>query len=387
MDKAGRIIRLLLVHSLNESVGGMEVHQTSFIKYFFCSSERKGKTFNGIIENKDNTYTVYFLENNNLSTELSFLKLQDLIKYLLIKFKENILFFLNDAWWIEELPTLRKEIPSCRLIMRTGGNDIEYAPWHHPGYTYKERRLLWSQIINLLDFIIANSDFTVNRLLNLNINKDIIIKIRGGVDNILANYAKEHKKELRIELISLFGIKDEYIISFASRFVPFKGIIGALTALRKSNIYNKVHILIMGEGVLEPEIRSWLYNNMEKEKYTFLGKTDNINVIKNLAASDLTVNASLEYETKTDDGLYIHTETMGRTMMESICAGTPILATNVGGTKELFDECGYIGKLVMPNMASLIEGFDSVPQIIKNKVITGCNYSWEYIFKKYEELI
>lgn len=72
--------------------------------------------------------------------------------------------------------------------------------------------------------------------------------------------------------------------------------------------------------------------------------------------------------------------------MESICVGTPILATNVGGTPELFDECEHIGMMVSPQIESLVQGFNMLPNILGKKVSFAPDYSWRHVFNSYEKL-
>ena len=387
MEKDCHRIGFFLVHDLNAQIGGMEVHQKYFIHHFFYSAPSTKVMFEGIIENKENSYTLHNYKNGScvgVFQKMNILELKD----LLLSYESNdFLFFLNDGWWIQEIPFLRTNFPGCRIIMRTGGNDIELAPWNEGNYNYLERRIMWSRCINSLDYIIANSDFTIRRLERLGIRKEIIIKIRGGVDMDLAKRLYARKKKLREKVRKTLGIQHKYIIAFACRFVPFKGVKEALQAFCCSEVKKDSYLLLIGHGYLLDEIRNWTKCNIDHGQFTFTGGISNNEVMHYLAASDITINPSQFQKTKSGEGWYYHTETMGRTMMESISVGTPLLATNVGGTNELFSECDYIGEIVEPDVESLKRGFELIPYILQRKVIAEIDYGWDTLFSLYENQI
>ena len=298
----------------------------------------------------------------------------------------NFVFFLNDPWWIEDVPLMRDIFPSSLIIMRSGGNDVEKAPCNLGAYPYKERRNKYKEFINMMDHIIANSEFTINRLKRLGIEDNKIIKIRGGVNTQKAHNIKsqnELKDKLRKELLQY----KSFILLYASRFVEFKGIIESLHALTHSKIADDVMIIFVGDGPLRHKIEEFCRSHFSASQYLFLGVADNDTVLKYMAVSDVVINASLELTRKSDDGEYIHTETMGRSMMEAISVGTHIIATDVGGTRELFQENEGIGFLVKTPSNSLSDAFNSITQIINIPIKIKEDYSWKYVFNEYEKLI
>ena len=78
---------------------------------------------------------------------------------------------------------------------------------------------------------------------------------------------------------------------------------------------------------------------------------------------------------------------MGRSMMEAINVGTHIIATDVGGTRELFTENEGIGYLVKPATYSLTDAFNSIRHLTSISLKLGKDYSWQHVFSEYKKLI
>ena len=179
----------------------------------------------------------------------------------------------------------------------------------------------------------------------------------------------------------------QYILLYACRFVEFKGIKESLLALSLSEIANEVRIVFLGDGPLKGEIEDFCQFHFSSSQVYFVGVVDNDMVLKYMAASDVVVNCSIELRRDSGDGSYIHTETMGRTMMEAISIGTHIIATDVGGICELFQENSGIGMLVAPNIMSTTAAFNKIPQMKKELITQQTDYSWNRVFTEYETII
>lgn len=383
METENKYIGIFFVNSINPDIGGVETHQNAFVDFFFSGNHN----FRYIVA-KNGKGAIIFDCNKSLN-KLSIISTttdQDKVAEWLNKAidSKNIVFFLNDPWWIEFVPTIRKMFPMSLIMMRSGGNDVEKAPFNIGCYSYQERREKYRGYINTMDYIVANSDFSVNRLLTLGIKGEKIVKIRGGVNTntintiIQANNLEKIKK-------SLLSNK-KYIVLYACRFVKFKGILESLLALSLSEIKNEVKLLLIGDGPLKDNIEEFCRVNFESDQYQMIGKVDNTRVLKYMMVSDIVVNSSIELKQQSGDGWYIHTETMGRTMMEAISVGTHILATNVGGTYELFFENDNIGLIVNPDITSLINAFNSIPKLILKPLKQLTDYSWNFVFSEYNKI-
>lgn len=377
--------RVFLVHNINPGIGGMESHQKAFVEYFFY----RKNMFNYIIEKNGVGAKVYeYNKDFRMLKPVITLDYQNLVYEWLKEQNSNVtfVFFLNDPWWIEDVPLMRNIFPYSLIIMRSGGNDVEKAPCNQGIYPYKERRNKYKEFINMMDHIIANSEFSINRLKRLGIKDNKIIKIRGGVNTQIADNIKSQNElngKLRKELLKY----KSFIVLYACRFVEFKGIIESLYALTQSNIADDVMIIFVGDGPLRHKIEEFCRSHFSASQYLFVGVAENDTVLKYMAVSDVVINASLELTRKSDDGEYIHTETMGRSMMEAISVGTHIIATDVGGTRELFQENEGIGFLVKTTSNSLTDAFNSISQILNIPIKIKEDYSWNHVFNEYEKLI
>lgn len=386
MQKRNQITGLFFIHSKKCGIGGMETHQNAFIDYYITNRHQSMVRFNYIIENENNIFVVNKYLNGNLIKEKRYQCFSELLLFIQNIGEDIILLFLNDGWWIEYIPEFRKSIHKCFIFMRSGGNDAEIAPWNIGKHTYSERRKLWKKCINKLDYIIANSDFSVNRLLKLGVNPMIIKKIRGGVNEYVCTDVKNRKVELRKQLRRRLNIQQRLIFTFACRFVPFKGILQALNCIKQSSLQDSCHIILVGSGKLLPEIKRWCYLHLNDSQYSIMGELSNEETLYIIGSSDVLINASIECLTHSGDGIYIHTETMGRTMMEAISVNTKILATNVGGTEELFKENKGIGLLVPSNENSIICGLNTIESTLEETACQINNYSWNSVFANYNKL-
>ena len=379
-------IGIFLVHSLNNcGIGGMETHQQAFIHRYVQNPIHRKAYFPYIIENEGLHFIFHDFSKETKYRKLELFDLHDLLFFL----KEQVTFsiiFLNDGWWIESVASFKTAFPLSHIYMRSGGNDIELAPWNNGTFSYKQRRLLWKYSINKLDFIIANSDYSVSRLISLGVNMHKIVKIRGGVNKVLCSECMAKKDSLRKELVNHLGIVQQFIVIFATRFVPFKGIFLALNCIKKSRNADNCHLLFVGSGQLELELKEWCSKNFSLNQFTFWGETSNEDTIRLIASSDVLVNTSIYLNRQSGDGNYHHTETMGRSMMEAISVGTKIIATNVGGTNELFSENQYIGYLSDLDEQSIISAFNMVESIINEQTYQIPDYSWERVFELYDNM-
>lgn len=380
------MVGVFFVHSIKPDFGGVETHQKAFINHFFI----QGNQFDLIVEKNGIGCNVY-MYSSAVSDFVTVASLDDhmsLYKWLNDKYNTgHYIFFLNDPWWIEDVPIMRSSFHESLIIMRSGGNDVEKAPCNLGIYTYDVRRNKYKDFINTLDYIIANSNYSILRLERLGVNKKRILKIRGGVNTLAIDELKSKKnnsiKDLRNELL----LGKQYILLYACRFVEFKGIKESLLALSLSEIANEVRIVFLGDGPLKGEIEDFCQFHFSSSQVYFVGVVDNDMVLKYMAASDVVVNCSIELRRDSGDGSYIHTETMGRTMMEAISIGTHIIATDVGGICELFQENSGIGMLVAPNIMSITAAFNKIPQMKKELITQQTDYSWNRVFTEYETII
>lgn len=371
-----------MVRKLDCGIGGMESHQRAFYTFFLAQSGRKRFLFKYVVERADYGFKVSWYTDGGKLLGTRSGQLTRLKEALTVSPNETLLFFFNDGWWIEQVGLLRGMFPDSKMLIRVGGNEIGLAPWSRGQLSYEERRRLWRRELNRMDYIIANSEYTVLALRQLNITHPRVVKIRGGVNERLCRTLREKKNLMKQDLRMRLGITKRIVLAFACRFVPFKGIIPALSSLSNTELFKDCFVILMGSGILQEEILTWCENHLDHTQFAYLGERPNEDVLKVLAAVDILLNPSLYLKTNSGDGVYFHTETMGRTMMESLTVGTKVFATDVGGTAELFDECQGAGVLVKPDCSSVQAGFERIEDSLQQPM-TIVDYSWEAVFGHY----
>ena len=363
-------------HFPYETFGGMEAHcnalaewikeETSFELILISMSAKKMKTITGEHD---------FVSKDSLISTICSLELDN-----------TSIFFFNDGYWIEWIENIRKNFPRNIFFFRSGGNDLMYAPTHEMNLPLSDRRKTWVDTFNNnINHVIINSSFSQRNFELCGVNKSILVKLRGGVDYKFCKELMANRKERRDSFVKTHNIpKETKILCICSRFVPFKGIDKALSAISILNNL-KIHLILVGDGPEKEKILQFCDNHLIP--YTYVGAQHPKKALEYECLSDVLLNTSILFCKKSGNNTYIHTETMGRSMIEAITLGIPIVATDVGGTRELFvenkgKEIGVLCTDNIKSIASAIEVASKMP--VKNNV--GSKYDWGYIFRRYMEL-
>lgn len=197
-----------------------------------------------------------------------------------------------------------------------------------------------------------------------NIPQDKIEIIPNGVDTSIFNLNANNPK-----VLNKYDIKGKYIL-FVGRLVHFKGIDYLIEAMK--SIENE--LLIVGKGPYEEKLKQ--LKNVRQ-----LGYVDDEVLATLYSNASVTVLPS------------IYQESFGMTLIESMACGTPVVATELPGVKEV----AQLGGATVPIKDPL-----SLQKAIKNVMnsdfdeqrlheIASNNFSWESISKKvlgvYESLL
>lgn len=358
---------VFFTNTLFPGIGGMEMHQFEImkkVKYIFTRDE------------EFSVYRKHHLEKNTDSFADVVRLLHELIE------QEHIQFFIfNNLSWINYIRGLRDSFPFAKIIIRSGGNDILRAPIDNDNISLPDRQRYIRDIINsYVDVLVVNSDFSYLRNLKLGIYPEKIKKVRGGVSN-------------RIKWYSLFSwyraffIRTKYrigkkiILTYAGRFQEFKGILDFLNFI-PNEVVQKVHIFLAGKGPLLNKVCTLL--GEKGISYNYFGELENSQVLKYISVSDYLLNPSKNVKRFFGSDYYIHTETMGRSMMEALSLNIPLIASDVGGIPELF--------LENVNYGYVIKSYEDVSTILislskKKKKIKTPDYSWNNVFSFYRSLL
>jgi glycosyltransferase involved in cell wall biosynthesis len=129
-----------------------------------------------------------------------------------------------------------------------------------------------------------------------------------------------------------YGIRKEYTLSYAGRLAPEKsaGLLLDISRNMPSQLADKVHWLIVGDGPMREQLESEAPDNM-----TFTGYLKGEKLAEVYSASDLFIFPSA-------------TETFGNVVLESLASGTPVIGADSGGVKSIIQD-GLTGQLCKPH--------------------------------------
>lgn len=358
---------ILLADKLPPEIGGMEIHAKYFVEHF----------------SKDSELTI--ISNRNGKEVIVNTKYQTIKEILLLDFLKSFenkkcIVFYNSGYWIEKFTAIKLLLKNAVFLYRTGGNEINKASLSLEIDSHSERQDYWVKTINRsIDILIANSQFTKQRLIDLGIQNQIIQIISGGIDTANIQKAIDKISETR----NLLNCNEsDTLIVCCCRFVPYKRTDFLLRAFK--HLPRQYKIVLVGDGELIESART-----MAKEQslnVQFLGRLINEETLNIIAAANVYCQASTDLILNVKGGNYVHTEGMGRSLIESICCGTRVVVTNCGAISEFINsENGTLVEGDEKEFAKQIEYTLSLPKIEESHKQSYCNeYSFKNIFIQYE---
>lgn len=143
-----------------------------------------------------------------------------------------------------------------------------------------------------------------------------------GVD--VAAYARAAAAGERERLRAALGVPDEaFLIVMVAEFIPRKrhaDLLRAVAAAGDAPGGRAIHLALAGQGPLEASVRELARTLGVAERTHLLGYRDDVPAL--LRAADLLVLPSVQ-------------EGLPRTVLEAMCAGTPVLASDIRGVRDL----------------------------------------------------
>ncbi|MDF2866693.1 MAG: hypothetical protein K0S11_163 [Gammaproteobacteria bacterium] len=354
---------LFFADRLPPLIGGMEMHGRYFIEHF---SDHKSLPLTGIVTKTPNGEDCLIAKNHKYVIDIE--KLPTLVK-------PDILFF-NSGKWIEELIELRHLFPSAYFIYRTGGNEILKAPLARQAiFEHKLRQAYWASSLNqAIDLLITNSNFTEARLREIGI-KCAFARCIGGVNPTALKSKSSIQNNSPLRLFC------------AARFVAYKNHELLLSVFHELILRGQdICLHLAGDGPLLDDIKRQVKAYKLESVVKFLGALDNEAVCQEITSADVYIQLSTDYLTKVPGGTYIHTEGMGRSILEALSAGTFVIAGKSGALPEMVSEDR--GLLVDVNDRTAIT--DKIEQTLKqlpSKLPPIEDYSWANLFSRYEEIM
>lgn len=352
---------LFFADRLPPQTGGVEMHARYFIEHFahhrhFPLAATITKNFEG----QD------CLVTNEGCSHISLKKFST--------HSEPAFLFFNSGRWIEGLTLIRQLFPKAIFLYRTGGNEILKAPLIHQNIPdHCERQSFWVNTLNCtIDLMITNSEFTEERLRKLGIECRFK-RFVGGVNSAALTPSS---------MVS----PGQITIFCAARFVPYKNHSLLLTVIRKLVERGcKIQVRLAGDGPLLEQAQEQVVSQNLTSIVQFLGVLDNEDVCREIASADIYMQLSKDQVTEVAGGSYIHSEGMGRSILEALTGGTFVVAGRSGALHEIVT----MDKGCLVDLEDANQIADTVEQVIRNGIGRrpySDSYCWTKIFKGYEEL-
>ena len=248
---------------------------------------------------------------------------------------------------------------------------------HSKGSSLNKRVI---KVLNNVEKVIANSEYTKNLALTIGVNKDKIIVINPGVDPV-----KELNKKSVEKVESLLKIKTPRLITI-SRFDKRKNHEKTVMALRNlKQLYPDIVYICIGYGDEENNLKKLVKElGLESQVMFFKDITNNL---KNalLAQSDIFVMPSIIYKTSV--------EGFGIAYVEAAQHGVPSLGGKDGGASDAIDH-NNTGLICDGN--DLEDIYSSLNSMIENKKYLefGKNskeyvgkFQWHKILEEYKKIL
>lgn len=347
---------LFFADKLPPATGGVESHGKYFIEHF----------------SKHPAYVFHIITKDPIGQDILIQagrSPQVVSKHTISQMAVDLVFY-NSGAWIEAFSLHKQLWPQAQYIYRTGGNEILKAPLvDNFVYEHSARQRYWVEQLNAtIDILITNSKFTEQRLQALGITCKFV-KVVGGA------YSQPLEKPVRS--IPLF-------VS-AARFVPYKNhqlLVDIFYVLHQRGF--KYHLKLYGDGILLSKIEQLVCNYKLQDKIELLGAVDNHLVCREIAQADFYIQLSQDILTPVPGGNYLHTEGMGRSILEAIAANTFVIAGKAGALDEIVTASnGILLDLTYPEkIVQTILALGYNPPLVTNKV----DYSWEGVFSKYDTI-
>lgn len=190
-----------------------------------------------------------------------------------------------------------------------------------------------------------------------------------GVDTKIFN-----PKKYDLSIKTKYEIDGKFLL-FVGRLAPEKGIDYLIEAMPKViEKYKNIKLLIIGNGVLEKELKEKVEILKIEKNIEFLGAIKHDDLPPYFATADIFVSPSLKEGTPT-------------TYLEALASGLFLIAGNLPISKELINNEN--GRLVRPNKNEISSAIIDVLEKIKNNktVCFDKKYKWENVVKKFENIL
>jgi glycosyltransferase involved in cell wall biosynthesis len=226
--------------------------------------------------------------------------------------------------------------------------------------------------------VIVLSEGLAEYAIRLGASSSHIAVISSGIDCSYFDPGKHEVVETAKKVRDKIDVEDEVIIGYIGRLVPVKGLKYLLTAMNEvQREYANTHLLMVGDGFQKKELKRM--SDRLKINATFVGWEKD--VLPFYAAIDIFVLPSV-------------LEGLSNSLLEAMAMGKPVIATDVGGNKDVIvdGENGFLIPSGNPSSMSsklkrLIEREDLRKEMGSiNRETVKRRFSWEDTVSKVESV-
>ncbi len=242
-------------------------------------------------------------------------------------------------------------------FVKSGGKMVRFVSW------------LVDQTLGRAVFSLSDGNIAVSKKVVEFVNKfdkrKVEIIYRGIDEKLLKGKRNVKKKDEKIKLL------------YVGRLINGKGILDLVKAL--SNIDEKYVCEIVGQGPQKREIEDLVVSLNLGEKIKLLGQLSHKEVIEKMWDVDIFVNPS-------------YTEGLPTTLIESVYCGCYVIATDVGGTKEVLEYYKRSELVEAKNVVMLTEAIEKAITAVKSRSVFKSGkdalnkFSWTKGIVKLEKL-
>jgi len=250
----------------------------------------------------------------------------------LIMFINFIIIFFIILFYNIDIIHARSRAPAWSCLLACFFTQRKFVTTFHGTYNFSGRlKLFYNSVMLRSQLIIAGSNFVFNHINEnyqkyLNSKKKLMVIFRG-INLEYFNSKTISEKKINALILNWKIDRNNFIILLPGRLTKWKGqemFIEALNLLIDNHNKNNFHAIILGSdqgrNVYSKKLSLLTERFRLGKKLTFIENCKEMPVAYKLA--DLVVSSSIE------------PEAFGRVAVEAQAMGKPIIASNIGGSKE-----------------------------------------------------
>lgn len=162
------------------------------------------------------------------------------------------------------------------------------------------------------------------------VNKDKIVVLRPGVD--IKEFSPKRRTAFK-DMRKFSNGEEKTIATFIGRLEPEKGVVNLVRQFGYKINKTNTHLIIVGSGSLEAQIRNLLTLGIYKNVH-FFGQLNYKNIPELYNFSDFLIHPAFGNRT--------WEEQYGMVLVEAMASGIPIIGSNSGSIPEIIGNAGFI---------------------------------------------